>query len=32
MNVLADSPRDELLNSATAKCYPHNSKSKGKYE
>jgi hypothetical protein len=25
-------PQDELLNSANAKFYPHNSKSKGKYE
>ena len=25
-------PQKELLHSATAKFYPHNSKSKGKYE
>jgi hypothetical protein len=25
-------PQEELLNSATAKFYPHNSASKGKYE
>ena len=25
-------PQEELLNSANAKFYPHNSKSKGKYE
>jgi hypothetical protein len=25
-------PQEELLHSATAKFYPHNSKSKGRYE
>ena len=25
-------PQEELLNSANAKFYPHNSKSKGRYE